>query len=169
LEELTLLNKAQPTNMAESKKFFTALENCDVIRPDGTPPYLSMEARPVYDEVENSAYNEPIYNGKDGNYIVWEMNGNVTRYTPDGTKTIWYKRTTLQDVVNSKLEGCYTKFNSDGSVYDRTPSYVWFFGPKNIVCEPYEIHAEGYIDDDDCGCHGHYRCCGYRTWRPYDN
>ena len=151
-------------------EFFTALENCEVFRRDGTA-YISMEERPVYDTVKYKWYVEPTYYGDDGIRIKWFQNGEVVRWSPDGTETVWYARPTLEQAVLEKWEGCFIKFNTDGSIYERTPRYRWFWGTKTIACEPYRIDDDDYEDDyDSCGCHGHPSCCGYEEpWRPYSD
>ena len=155
-----------------TKEFFTALENVDVRRPDGTT-YVSMEERPVYDDVKYSWYVEPIYYGEDGTTIKWFQNGDVWRWSPDGTLTKWFERPTLQRAVtdySNQFYGVFTKFNTDGSIYERTPRWRWFWGIKNIKCKPYRIDEDYYEDDyDDCGCHNSYSCCGYEPWQPYSD
>jgi hypothetical protein len=153
-----------------SKKFYTAMENCLVTRPDNTPPYTSFMERPVYDVY---AYYDPLraeHYFADGSFIWWSRSLEYVKWVQaDGTLTEWFERPTIQTIVDKSLtnmsDSRFTKFNKDGSVFEHGAYGDWFWGPQTIECEPYSIDE---VDDDsysdDCGCHNDYRCCG---WYPH--
>ena len=165
------LSVSSCSSIRQSKKFYTAMENCLVTRPDNTPPYTSIEARPVYDKDLYGEFWISVHKSPDGMRITWvNHEGYVKRVAPDGTITEWYIRPTIQSIVDNSLaissEGLFTKFNKDGSIFERARYGEWFWGPQTIECEPYSIEDEeddGYYSDDNCGCGNDYRCCG---WYP---
>lgn len=148
---------------------FTTLENCEVFRTDGTPPYISMEPRPVYDEKKYGGYMEPLHIAEDGTTIVWMDNGEVCRSTPDGTLTFWYPRITIKDALLFPAKGLFVKFNSDGSTVCVRNSVPWYWGLKNVSCDMYEIHQDNFDYEKDCGCKLDPTCCGNYKWEPYSN
>ena len=119
-------------------EFYTALENCDVVRPDGTPTYCSFEPRPIYTTGPH-VFVEPLHIGHDTTRIIWYSSGEVVRWSPDGTKTTWYKRPTWDDVLP---QNTCVQYNADGSVYQSTPNYRWFWGSINILCKPYSVDED---------------------------
>ena len=136
-------------------------------RPDGTPRYISMEMRPVYDVQKFAFYDEPVGYDENGAFIRWDHDGYVRREAKDGTITEWFSRPTLQIAINTLPHCNFFKFNKDGSVLVINEAYTWFWGPL-VEVQPIMNVYDDYNPVRDCGCGGDFRCCGYDPYDPYD-
>jgi len=155
-------------------KTLTRIETVLVKIPGSSGEFHSMEPRPVFQGVWSDKWMEVAHNNTvNGDTITWYNNGDVILTKTDGTTKTWYSQPTLEDVIlMPPHSGDYTQFKSTGEVICLLKDHVgWYWGiPNSIETDVltisyytlYKSYDDNY-DNDDCGCHNDYRCCG---WYP---
>jgi len=125
----------------------TFCQTVQIVNPITLEDEWGYEKRPICPRNFGND-EECVFTIKNGVEYTWYIDGSITVYENPNIFKYFPKKPTLQEVVNEKGAGQYTRFFGNGSVLERTKDgNTWEWGAE-LIDDPCETCRQMHCDND---------------------